>query len=391
MPFQASTLTLVSSPFPRPSGANRRLAVQVLLHGPISRGELAHHLNRSTASVSRLAKPLVDSGLLIEREPIIQGRSRPQVPLDVDPDRVHVVGVNVARGMVTMALTNLRGRPREVRQIPVDSTTPDAVVTAISTFTRTVSMPPDIAAVGIGGSTMDARTVTNSQLLGWHDVPLAQLVEDHTHIPVIVGNDVECLAFGESWFGSARDCPDFNTVTIGAGIGFCAVRSGTLVRGRDSGLVVGNLPLTDIDGTTACASTFLGGPAMVERYERAGGHPNATALQVLQLDAAADPAAGKACAIRARRLGCLVGTAAAFTLPSLTLITGESADIALRHRDALEEGMRSVRPPDLDLPNVVICRHDRRLWARGAAVLGIRSVLGLEDDTPSTLRDEPML
>ena len=250
MPFQASTLTLVSSPFPRPSGANRRLAVQVLLHGPISRGELAHHLNRSTASVSRLAKPLVEGGLLIEREPIIQGRSRPQVPLDVDPDRVHVVGVNVARGMVTMALTNLRGRPREVRQIPVDSTTPDAVVTAISTFTRTVSMPPDIAAVGIGGSTMDARTVTNSQLLGWHDVPLAQLVEDHTHIPVIVGNDVECLAFGESWFGSARDCPDFNTVTIGAGIGFCAVRSGTLVRGRDSGLVVGNLPLTDIDGTT---------------------------------------------------------------------------------------------------------------------------------------------
>ncbi len=381
---------LVRSPFPRPSEAERRLAVQVLLHGPITRAELAERLDRSAASITRLAKPLVASGVLIECEPVIHGRARPQVPLDVDPDRAHVLGVNVATRLVTCTLTDLRGNPIESRRFETGSTSPREVVDAVTAALPT-TVRVDAIGIGLGGNTSDARTVERAHLLGWHDVRLADLVEEHTGIPAIIGNDVECLTFGESWFGAARDRSDFNVVTVGSGIGFCAVRSGTLVRGRDAGRVLGTLKLTDVDGTTLPGAQFLENLALVDLFQQAGGRPGVGAGQILRLDGAGDPAAVQACTTRARRLGVLVATAAAFTLPTVTLVAGEGAATAQRHREAMLTGMASVRPHGLDLPQVVVLEHDRNRWSRGAAVLGIRALLGLEDDSPTTLHDEPML
>ena len=42
------------------------LARAVLIHGPISRSALDHRLGLSPASLTRLAKPFLDRGLLVE-------------------------------------------------------------------------------------------------------------------------------------------------------------------------------------------------------------------------------------------------------------------------------------------------------------------------------------
>src|ERR1035438_9977095 len=71
-------------------GASHAIALDVLINGPLSRAELARRQDLSAGSLTRLARPLVDAGLLVEVEPgNANARNgdtrlgRPQRPLDV--------------------------------------------------------------------------------------------------------------------------------------------------------------------------------------------------------------------------------------------------------------------------------------------------------------------
>ncbi len=44
------------------------VAREVLIHGPLSRSALATRLHLSPASLTRLTRPLLDAGLLVERD-----------------------------------------------------------------------------------------------------------------------------------------------------------------------------------------------------------------------------------------------------------------------------------------------------------------------------------
>ena len=73
------------------------LARLVLVRGPVSRGELAKELKLSVASLTRLGKPLIDAGLLVEGELLTDGTvGRPVRLLDVRSDSAWFVGVKVA-------------------------------------------------------------------------------------------------------------------------------------------------------------------------------------------------------------------------------------------------------------------------------------------------------
>ncbi len=48
------------------TGSARDLAREVLIHGPISRSDLGRRLGLSPASLTRLSKPLIASGLFVE-------------------------------------------------------------------------------------------------------------------------------------------------------------------------------------------------------------------------------------------------------------------------------------------------------------------------------------
>src|SRR5687768_5594242 len=75
------------------AGSARDVALEVLLHGPLSRSELARRLGLSPGSVSRLTKPLLDAGMLVEAGVKREARiGRPSLPLDVVESSRHFVG-----------------------------------------------------------------------------------------------------------------------------------------------------------------------------------------------------------------------------------------------------------------------------------------------------------
>lgn len=358
----------------------RRLVLQVLLHGPLVRAELARRLNLSAASVTRLATPLLETGLIHQCEPVRRGASRPQVPLDMDPSQCHVLGVNLTAHHLTATWTDLRCNCVHRERITIDRPTPDRVVEVLTAAMRRTRPRPRVVGVALGGATPDGRTLSTAPFLGWRDVPLAEMVEASCGVPTVIGNDVEALTLGEGWFGAARGIADYSVVTVGAGVGFCTVRSGRLLRGRDAGRSVGALVWADpVEGGAWRGQDFICDEAMAQRFRVLSGQ-DATPEEVVRLARAQDPAALAVTRTWARRAGVLVATGAAFTLPELTVLTGERAHVAADHPDDFAAGMAAVRDPDLPLPRVEVLPHDRYLWARGAAVLAVRQLLGVETD-----------
>jgi len=56
-------------------------------------------------------------------------------------------------------------------------------------------------------------------LLGWQEVPLADLMESKTGLPTIVANDANCAGLGESWLGAGRNVNHLILLTLGTGVG----------------------------------------------------------------------------------------------------------------------------------------------------------------------------
>ena len=134
--------------------------------------------------------------------------------------------------------------------------------------------------IGVGGH-VDGRVgiVRESPILGWHDVPLGELVEAAVGLPAVVENDVNALAVAEQWFGAGRDVDWFAVVTVGAGVGCGLVLDGTLVHGATG--AAGELGHVTIDpagapcscGKRGCVETIAtdgADPGRDPRRRRAG-------------------------------------------------------------------------------------------------------------------------
>ena len=78
------------------SPASRAVAVDVLIHGAQSRAQLAKKMGLSPATLTRLVRPLVDAGTLVEAAAVrTSGRGRSSVPLDVVADNHRFIGVKL--------------------------------------------------------------------------------------------------------------------------------------------------------------------------------------------------------------------------------------------------------------------------------------------------------
>jgi DNA-binding transcriptional ArsR family regulator len=83
-------------PWPPQTGAARAVALEVLLHGPLSRTDIARRLDLSQGSLTRLSSPLIEAGLLFEVAPESNGRTdRRKRPLDIAAESHHFVGIKL--------------------------------------------------------------------------------------------------------------------------------------------------------------------------------------------------------------------------------------------------------------------------------------------------------
>jgi predicted NBD/HSP70 family sugar kinase len=370
-----------------PLDSASELARLVLVHGPISRAELGRRLGLSPASLTRLSRPLLDRGLLVEGVET-PGRvvGRPAKPLDVLVDSQRFVGVKLTGDQAFGVLTDLRARP--LASVVVDLPGHDveqvveAVVAVVSRLSTGVGAGSRPAAVGVtvGGRVTGSSVVARAPFLGWRDVDLGALLGERLGLPVVVENDVVALVEAEHWFGLGRGVDDFAVVTIGAGVGYGLVRNGRQVVTSNAGLGLGaHAPLDPTgpvcpDGHRGCATAMLSAPSLCAVAGEALGR-DVGYDELLALAAAGDVAASGVVAGAGRALGRLLATVTDFAMIDVVVLSGEGVgllDVPLAAAE-MRGALAGDRDPEAGEVRVLVGAADFGAWARGAAAVAVQA------------------
>ncbi|MFS0704585.1 ROK family protein [Cellulomonas sp. 179-A 9B4 NHS] len=370
------------------SGAAHRIALEVLLDGPLSRAELARRVDLSAGSLTRLTKPLLDDGLLVEVDTPAPGTrlGRPSQPLDVVPDAHHFVGVKLTGDTAHGVLTTLRAEVVAGAERALSDHRPAAVADAVASVVAELvaSSPAGVTAVGVtlGGHVTRSADVVRAPFLDWRDVPLADMVRARTDLPVVVANDVTALTEATHWFGEGRGAGTFALLTIGAGVGFGLVANDRLVTSDDASLgLIGHHPLDPAGppcflGHRGCAAAMLTIGSVTAQVSVAHGR-TVGYDEALDLATAGDAAASRVVTDSGRALGRLVAAAANFTTAQRVVLGGEGVRLAGVARDVMLEALRADRDPSAAMPQIALQSPGFVEWARGAAVIAIQTfVLG---------------
>jgi predicted NBD/HSP70 family sugar kinase len=359
------------------------LAREVLIHGPILRSELSERLGMSLATLTRLTRPLLDHGLLVELTEQLDGAmGRPAKPLDVRAEALQFIGIKLTGNAAVAITTDLRaaeGRRAE-RSLPNHDVS--VVVDVIVELVRELTNDQPFSAIGIsvGGVVSNQRVVERASFLGWSSVNLADEVEARLGIPVTVENDVVALTAAEHWFGLGRGLSNFAVITIGAGVGYGLVMCDQLVSTSDTGRGRGiHFPLDPAGpwcslGHRGCSTAMLAIPNILTQVEVAIGVP-VTFAEVLQMAREEHPVARQVVQASASALGHFIAAVANLAMVENVVLAGEGLGILSVAEDAMLAALRVDR--DSEAAEIALLIEDDGFisWARAAAAIAIRRTI----------------
>ena len=256
-----------------------------------------------------------------------------------------VVGIDLGGTKIRFGLVSPQDEIIAVRQIPTNAHEgPTAVVSRMAAAVEDLAaaLPPNqsIAAIGIcSPGPVDHTTgtlVDPPNLQGLHHTPLRALLSTRLGIPVVVEHDAKAAALGDFYFGAGKGSSSMVFVVVGTGVGAAIIVDGQLYRGAHNS--AGEIGHTTLDrhgelcscGSHGCVETYMSGPWLARRYQRAAAqsaHPNPdlTGSDVAHRAAAGDPIAVAVLEEAGDALGAAIATMAMMIDVDLYVIGGSVA------------------------------------------------------------------
>lgn len=359
----------------------------VLTRGPVSRRDAAKITGLSPAAVTKLARPMLDSGYLVEHDGYIEGPGRPLVPLSVAADRHYAAGIKVTGGELIGVLVDLRAEVRASVRTPLETTSVRATVAGISELaqrllTHCPGRREDVLGIGIGVCGHvdgQAGVVRYAPVLGWREIPLASMVAQQTGLAAVIENDVNALAIAEHWFGSARGERNFVLVTVGSGVGCALIINGELWRGVSGAAgEFGHTPVSPKGpwchcGRKGCLESLISDDAIVQRINARTETPVADIDAAIDLAHRGDQHAQRVFADSGTVLGSALSTVVNLLNPPLVIVSGARANAADLFLQASREELarRAFSSAGQDCAVLLRPLADE-IWARGAASAMLR-------------------
>ena len=95
--------------------------------------------------------------------------------------------------------------------------------------------PVGIAVSGTGQiNGMIGKVIGGNPIIpNWIGTNLVKILEEKYNLPIVLENDVNCVALGEKWVGAGKDLSNFICLTIGTGIGGGIILNNQLFRGEN--------------------------------------------------------------------------------------------------------------------------------------------------------------
>ena len=95
--------------------------------------------------------------------------------------------------------------------------------------------PVGIAVSGTGQiNGMIGKVIGGNPIIpNWIGTNLVKILEKKYNLPIVLENDVNCVALGEKWIGAGKNLKNFICLTIGTGIGGGIILNNQLFRGEN--------------------------------------------------------------------------------------------------------------------------------------------------------------
>jgi glucokinase-like ROK family protein len=208
---------------------------------PLSRARLADMTGLNKTTVSSLVEALFARGLVRRVGLDTSGGGRPATLLDLDPDAGCIVGLALGVDFVSAVLTDFDGQVRWQQRLEADPA--EGQETIIARTLRLLDQAREAnqeqcarRLLGLGLAVPGMVNVQDGVMifspnLQWRNVPLRQILHEHTGLPVFVDNDANAAAVGEHLFGVARQTQNFIFIFAGVGVGGGLFLKGEIYRG----------------------------------------------------------------------------------------------------------------------------------------------------------------
>jgi predicted NBD/HSP70 family sugar kinase len=322
----------------------RVLSEQDVLHtifheGPVTRPRIAQRTSLSKATVGAAVERLERAGMIAAVGAQHGRRGRSPIAYVVRDNAGFVVGVDIGGKNVRAGAADIYGELIADEQQPTDASGSRAVTAQVLEIAgrvaeRARASHERLLAVGIstpGVVDLVSRRVTslayNVSPDGGLD-PLAA-ISSRWGVPVLIENNVNLAALGESWRGLAHGVSSFAFVAVGAGVGMGLVLDGELVRGAHGAAgEIGYLPSSsdpfdERHRLHGGLEDEIGAAGLLAAWrERGGGAAVGSAQEVFDLAGGGDSSAEAVIEQAARRLGSAIASVIAVIDPELVVLGG---------------------------------------------------------------------
>ncbi|MEV0344468.1 ROK family glucokinase [Nonomuraea sp. NPDC050680] len=182
------------------------------------------------------------------------------------------IGVDIGGTKVAAGVVNDDGEVIAHALKPTPADQPEQVAATVAEVVRELAQGREIEAVGVGaaGFVDETRSVVRfAPNLAWREEPLQKKISGLIGLPVVIENDANAMAWGETKFGAGRGQSHVVCITVGTGIGGGLVFDGKLFRGHwGMGAELGHMQVVPEGrlcgcGQLGCWEQYASGNALV--------------------------------------------------------------------------------------------------------------------------------
>jgi predicted NBD/HSP70 family sugar kinase len=346
----------------------RALFERIRLLGPVSRPQLSEATGLSKPTISLALANLERTGLVRHVGQSSGNSGRAALLYEMRPEAGWVVGVDVGRSWLRMALANLAGEVVLRRQERSQSRDAKKLVAQIGSLVSTLPVEAglsyqDVTYTVIGSpGVVDERSGAMrlaANLSGWEGSSVLDTLGDRLGSSLAVENDINLAALGEQAHGLGKGVPNYVFISVGTGIGMGIVLDGQLHRGaRGAAGEIGFLPLGEAEPGGGEASkrsrgsleSVASAEAVVANARRLGMRNVVSAKQVFESARQDNKAALAAIKIEAEHLARGVAAITAVLDPELVVLgggIGRNGDLLIAPMSKRLEKLLPLRPPPL--------------------------------------------
>jgi predicted NBD/HSP70 family sugar kinase len=251
--------------------AQTELGVLQLIQGrpSISRVELAREAGLSTAAITGIVSSLHGRGLLMEGASSSSSVGRKRIGLWLRPELGCVVGIDLGTFNLRIAVTDLNGSERVVREVPTCMSLgrPEVLRRCFGTVRDLLHEaglePASILGIGVAfsgvidpASGMVLSYPRPNLAESWKNTPLQKIVETEFRVPCVLEDSVRAVAHSERKRGVGRYYNHFVYVDVGMGVGSAIYINGSLYRGGNGSAGEFGHMTVDPNGPLCCCGSY---------------------------------------------------------------------------------------------------------------------------------------